>query len=138
MMDHYFHDVVSSLCDDDMNVLGVLSDTTAVYNSILANEVFERSGLSEATYRKTMQRLIGTRMIQVVTLKRQHSMFITNWGKDALTLPKGKVMDTEVISPPISTNRSTSLESFRKQIADIPEEDDTGVSREEALSIISV
>lgn len=85
-MEQYFYDVVSSLSIEDMNVLGVLydNDATATFKSMMTTQVSEGSGLSEATYRKIIYRLIGNKFIQVVTLKRQHSMFITQYGIQAL------------------------------------------------------
>lgn len=85
-MDDYFKDVVSSLSIDDMNILGILYDNEALatFKAINGNEVFETSGLSEATYRKIIYRLIANKFVEAVTLKRQHSLFITQYGATAL------------------------------------------------------
>jgi predicted transcriptional regulator len=85
-MEQYFHDVVSSLSMDEMRVLGILFDNeaTVTFKAMATNSVVEQGGLSEALYRKIMYRLSANKLIQVVPVKRQHSMIITQYGIEAL------------------------------------------------------
>lgn len=85
-MEQYFQDVVSSLSIDDMDVMGKLydNDATAAFKAMKHTDLQELTGLSEATYRKIIYRLIAIKFIDVITLKRQHGIYITLYGMDAL------------------------------------------------------
>jgi RIO-like serine/threonine protein kinase len=85
-MEQYFQDVVSSLSLDDMNVLGALfdQDATAGFKAVQNIDVQQKAKLTEATFRKVLYRLIANKFINVVTLTRQHSLYITSYGVEAL------------------------------------------------------
>lgn len=85
-MDQYFYDVVDSLSMEEMSVLGILYDNqaTVTFKSMNTTDVAGRCSLSDATYRKIMYRLSGNRFIELVKMKRQHSMYITHYGIEAL------------------------------------------------------
>lgn len=85
-MGDYFENVVSSLTIDDMNILVILYDNeaTAGFKALSNGEVFERSGLSEATYRRTMYRLVANKFIEIVTVKKQNAFYVTLYGVKAI------------------------------------------------------
>jgi len=87
MMEQYFDDVVTSLSVDDLSFLGTLfeNDATAGYKSIKTNTLQEYTGLTEATYRKVMYRLVANKFINLVALNRQHSLYISQYGLQALS-----------------------------------------------------
>lgn len=86
-MEQYFSDVVKDLSIDDMALLGTLHDkeATASFKALLNNEALNASGLSEATFRKVLYRLVANKFISIVAQKRQHSVYITQYGLAALT-----------------------------------------------------
>lgn len=85
-MGNYFNDVVSSLTIDDMNILGILYDkeATAGFKAMINNEVYEMSGLSEATYRRIIYRLAANKFIEIIGVKKQNALYITEYGIQAI------------------------------------------------------
>lgn len=82
MKNDYFQNIVNNLTLDDMNVLGILIDNeaTATFKSMRKKDIFERSGLSEANYRKVIYRLDAINFIETVIGNKEHMLFITNFG----------------------------------------------------------
>lgn len=95
-MEQYFKDVVSELSIDDMQLLGFLFDheATANFKAMRNNEVADRCGFSEATFRKVMYRLVANKFVGNVAMQRSHSIFITQYGIAALK----KLLQIEEVS----------------------------------------
>lgn len=93
MNNDYFQHVVGKLNIDDMNILGILTDmdATATFKAIRKKDVFERSGLSEANYRKVIYRLDAMEFIQTVVGGKEHMLFITDYGTMAINHSLGEV-----------------------------------------------
>lgn len=85
-MEQYFQDVVSSLSIEDMNVLGILYDNEAKasFRAMRNVEVLIASGLTAATFRRIMYRLIANRFVETMLGKKSHSLYITQYGVAAL------------------------------------------------------
>lgn len=85
-MESYFKDVVSSLTIDDMKILGVLYDKEADvgFKAIVNSEVVTASGLSEATYRRIVYRLVANKFIEIINVKKQNALYITQYGVNAI------------------------------------------------------
>lgn len=78
----YFNDVVGSLTIDDMKVLGLLYDkeANAAYKAIVNSEVITHSELSEATYRRIVYRLAANKFVEIINVKKQSALYITQYG----------------------------------------------------------
>lgn len=85
-MDTYFNDIVSSLSIDDLRILGILSDHEAEikFKAIKKGTLSEYSKLSDAKLRKSLYRLEIAKFIEIVKDQKEHSVFITSIGQDAL------------------------------------------------------
>jgi predicted transcriptional regulator len=85
-MHDYFQHIVTKLTIDDMNILGILTDNdaTATFKAMRKKDVFNKSGLSEANYRKVIYRLDAINFIETVTGSKEHMFFITNFGLTAV------------------------------------------------------
>ena len=84
--EQYFQHVVSRLNLDEMNVLGILTDddATATFKSMKKKELYERSGLSEANFRKIIYRLDAISFVETVTGSKEHMYYVTNFGLMAI------------------------------------------------------
>jgi hypothetical protein len=87
-LDGYYQHIIRHLTFEDVAVLGVLldKDATAAFKAIRRNEVYEESELSLANFRKTIGKLTATHMIEVVTGGKEHRIFLTTYGQEALEL----------------------------------------------------
>lgn len=85
-MGEYFDHIISSLTIEDMAVLGILidHDATAAFKAMKRNAVLDVSGMSLANFRKTIGQLTAMRLIEVVTGRKEHKIFLTVYGKQAL------------------------------------------------------
>jgi predicted transcriptional regulator len=85
-MEQYFKDVVNSLTYEDISVLSTLYDNDAPSSikSIKIKEVQEKSGHSEAIYRKIIYRLMASQFIKSTHLNRQQKIFLTEYGITAV------------------------------------------------------
>lgn len=85
-MNQYFEDVVSSLTYDDINVLSILYDNeaTASFKSIKNKEVLERTGYTEAVYRRILYKLTGNKFISTIQINKQQGLYITQYGIQAI------------------------------------------------------
>lgn len=83
---NYFHHIVSKLTIDDMNILGILTDqdATATFKALKKRDVYERSGLTEANFRKIIYRLDAINFIETVTGSKEHMYYITSFGLSAI------------------------------------------------------
>lgn len=85
-MHEYFDHVVESLNIDDISVLGILADNdaTAKFKAMRKKDVFSRSGLTEAKYRKVLHRLDALNFIEVVIGGKEHKFYINDFGLFAI------------------------------------------------------
>lgn len=85
-MDGYFEHIVDNLTHEDLMILTVLNDkeANAAFSSQRRNKLFEKSELSLANFRKTINKLFAARLINVVTGGKEHRIYITNYGVEAL------------------------------------------------------
>lgn len=84
--ENYFKHIVSRLTIDEMNVLGILTDNdaTATFKAMRKKEVFDRSCLSEANFRKIIYRLDAVNFIETVSGNKEHMYYITQFGLMAI------------------------------------------------------
>lgn len=85
-MEQYFAAVVETLSIEDSTILGILHDDDAnsKVKAIKVNDLWQKSGLSEAKFRKVMDRLTALRFIVFVKDYKEHSIFISDYGVEAL------------------------------------------------------
>lgn len=86
VMGDYFSLIVSSLPINDLKVLGVLSDSRAdaVFKSMKRKDLQEQVVLTDALFRKSLERLEANQFIQLVTKEKEYKVFITPYGLLAL------------------------------------------------------
>lgn len=142
-MEQYFEEVVRSISSDDVTVMKTLheTDATTSYKSVITGEVFKNSGLSAATYRKVIHRLIGNLFVKVVVLNRQHTLFLTEYGVQGLKRATHKKEDVPNVSPirVVSSNNLILRDRQRPELHEIEQDHELSeVSKQDALSIISV
>jgi predicted transcriptional regulator len=82
----YFDHVIRQLSIEEVALLGILSDkdATATFKSMKRSHLFETSEMSLANFRKTMEKLKATSLIEVVTGGKEHKVFLTLYGHQAL------------------------------------------------------
>lgn len=85
-MDNYFTEILSSLSNDDLRILGILNDEDASvkFKAIKKKSISEMSKLTEANFRKVIYRLEAIKFINVVTGQKEHKLYITEFGQKAL------------------------------------------------------
>lgn len=85
--ENYFQHIVSRLTLDEMDILGVLTDhdATATFKAMRKKEVYEKSGLTEANFRKVIYRLDAINFLETVTGNKEHLYYITNLGLMAVS-----------------------------------------------------
>lgn len=85
-MSDYFEHIIRQLTIEEMAILGILidRDATAAFKSMKRSDVYERSDMSLANFRKTIGKLSATCLIDVVTGSKEHKMFLTSYGQQAL------------------------------------------------------
>lgn len=85
-MEQYFADVVSSLTIEDIHLLSILydNDATAVFKSMKSKEVQDITGYTEAVFRRIMYRLTANKFLGIIPLNKQHGIYITNYGVEAI------------------------------------------------------
>jgi DNA-binding IclR family transcriptional regulator len=87
-VEQYFNDVVSSLSLDDMRILSILFDNeaSAGFRAMKNIDIQNLSGLSESTYRRCVNRLRANKFIETFIGKKQHSLYVTHYGTQALKI----------------------------------------------------
>ncbi|WP_080845580.1 hypothetical protein [Cytobacillus gottheilii] len=87
-MDKYFNAIVDGLNLQDIEVLNVLTSTraTSLLSAITRKEVNDKVSYSEAIFRKTLQRLEAIKFVNVVTGNKEHSIYATEFGQNAINL----------------------------------------------------
>jgi predicted transcriptional regulator len=88
----YFEHVIKSVTLEDSNVLGILyeQDATAKVKAMIGKNVLKQSGLSEAKFRKVIGRLEALTFVNINSDYKEHSIFITDYGLQALN----RILDT--------------------------------------------
>lgn len=78
----YFNHVASRLSIDEISLLAILTDEdcTVPFKALRKKEVYVRSGLTEANFRKVINRLDAISFIETVTGSKEHKYYITNFG----------------------------------------------------------
>ncbi|MGG3890352.1 hypothetical protein [Metabacillus fastidiosus] len=85
-MNNYFEEVTSNLSFTDLSILGHLADHEAntLFKSIKKKVVQDVLKLTEANLRKSLYRLQALKFIVIETSEKEHSVYITNFGQQAL------------------------------------------------------
>lgn len=86
MNDNYFSYVVSNLAFEEVSILGILidKDSTAPFKSITRESLLNSSGLTLARFRKVINNLTSSHLVEVVTGGKEHRMYITEYGMKAI------------------------------------------------------
>jgi len=86
-LENYFDAVVGSLTIDDMYVLGTLheNDATAGFKAMPNTEIFRIVKFTEATYRRTINRLCANKLIETIGVSKQNLFYLTEFGRAAVT-----------------------------------------------------
>ncbi|PAD70703.1 hypothetical protein CHH83_02545 [Bacillus sp. 7586-K] len=82
----YFQQITSSLSISDLKILSYLADQNAdaLFKAIKKKSLQEEVDLSEANYRKSLYRLEALKFISIEAGQKEHSIYITEFGKQAL------------------------------------------------------
>jgi RIO-like serine/threonine protein kinase len=88
MYEKYFQQITNNLDVDDLMILDSLKedDANVKFKAMKNTVLFERSGMSEAKYRKTIARLSSISFIEANTTNKEHALFITEYGMIALQI----------------------------------------------------
>lgn len=86
-MDTYFDSVIDNLTRNDLYILGLLSDEGAdlKFKSIRKKTIQAKTQLTDATFRKSIDRLEALQFINIVKNSKEHTIFITQYGQEALS-----------------------------------------------------
>lgn len=97
-MEEYFHHILKSLTIEDVSILGILydEDANSKVKAIKSPLLYGRSDTSEAKYRKVIGRLTSLNFIEINSDYKEHSLFITEYGKKALELTIENMKGCEV------------------------------------------
>lgn len=84
----YFLTVVNSLKIDEVTILGFLQDQDAdmEFKAIKRGYLFEISKLTEANFRKTLNRLEALQFVKISVGGKEHHVYISPFGKEALSI----------------------------------------------------
>ena len=85
-MSNYFDHVIKQLELEGMTILGFLldNDATAAFKAVKRGDVSKASDMTEATFRKTISKLIATHLIETVTGGKEHKIYLTIYGDQAI------------------------------------------------------
>lgn len=99
MINDYLEHVINKLTWDDFKLLGILhtKNITEKYRAMSYQKIFKLSNLSEAIFRKIIYRLTATGFIEVNTGRKEHSMFLTEYGVLAVQSIQNKEMEGVVV-----------------------------------------
>lgn len=95
----YFHSVVTKLNCEDVAILIILMERNAIshFKSIGNQSVFELSSLTEAKYRRTINRLNALDFVQTSHIGKERLLFLTQYGEAAFAMFMSKAQESEVI-----------------------------------------
>ncbi|MCA1025693.1 hypothetical protein LCM23_06285 [Cytobacillus kochii] len=85
---NYFNSIVQSLTITDLKILGILHDQNidVKFKAVKKKKLKEESLLSESNFRKSLYRLDAMQFIELVTGEKDHRVFISDIGKEALRI----------------------------------------------------
>ncbi|MFD0694956.1 hypothetical protein ACFQZT_12690 [Paenibacillus sp. GCM10027628] len=117
-MDDYFQFIVKSLTRQEVDVLNVLLENSATIRvKAMKNSIVHgKSNLSEAIFRKVIDRLRAMRFIEVDESTKEHSFFINGFGKDAVKMALDSTpLKKDVIN---HSNHSKGVQQHENKIKD--------------------
>lgn len=87
-MDNYFLSVVEKLELNELELLNTLtrSESTNRFSAVTKKCLFEKMNQTEAKFRKVLYRLEAMNLIEVVAGNKEHSIFVTEYGQNAIHL----------------------------------------------------
>ncbi|WP_407270584.1 hypothetical protein [Radiobacillus sp. PE A8.2] len=88
-METYLSNIISSLSYQELTILAVLEKADAPFKAISRQKLLDKSELSIAVFQKYLYRLEVTKTIHVLKESKEHSVYITQYGKLALNKLKG-------------------------------------------------
>lgn len=85
-MDQYFLSLTDRLTIDEIELLNSLtsSESTNRFSAKTKKELFTRSNLTESRFRKILYRLEALRFIEICAGNREHLVFVTEYGQNAI------------------------------------------------------
>jgi DNA-binding MarR family transcriptional regulator len=85
-MDTYFLSLTDRLTIDEIELLNQLtsSESTNRFSAKTKKELFHSSKLTESRFRKILYRLEALRFIEIVAGAREHLIFVTEYGQNAI------------------------------------------------------
>jgi folylpolyglutamate synthase/dihydropteroate synthase len=85
-LNNYLEHIINQLTIEEVAVLGILKDqdATAVFKSLRRSQLYECSDMSVATFRKTIDKLKATSLVDLVTARKEHKVYLTTYGIQAL------------------------------------------------------
>lgn len=85
-MDFYFTSIIDRLSLSEIKILNLLtsSESTNRFSAKTRNELFEMSQLTISEFRKCMNRLEATNLIEIVPGGKEHLIFANEYGQRAV------------------------------------------------------
>lgn len=85
-MDRYFQSIVDRLTLDEIELMNYLSkgESNSRLSAKMKRDVFEESKLSEAKFRKIINRLEAMNFIEIVVGSKDHFIFVNEYGQNAI------------------------------------------------------
>jgi predicted transcriptional regulator len=112
-MDAYLDEIAERLSINELMVLGKLKDyqADAKFKSMRRSLLMEKSNLTVADFRKVINRLEITNFIELVYGQKEHKIYITEFGKYALSKSLQKIEESEQSQQPPAT-KTRQIKSF--------------------------
>jgi len=85
-MDNYFLSLTDRLTIDEIELLNSLTSSESInrFSAKTKKELFSQSNLTEAKFRKILYRLEALNFISIVAGSREHLIFVTEYGQNAI------------------------------------------------------
>jgi DNA-binding MarR family transcriptional regulator len=85
-MDNYFLLITERLSLEEIEILNILTshESTNRFTAKTKKSLFTDSGLTEAKFRKIIYRLEALNFIEIVSGSREHLIFVTEYGQNAI------------------------------------------------------
>ena len=86
MNSNYFNCIVNNLKFEEILLLGILQDedSTSPFKSMNRSDVYQKSNMTIANFRKTLNNLVSMNFISILSGNKNHKIFITQYGLMAL------------------------------------------------------
>jgi predicted transcriptional regulator len=112
-MDTYLESISERLSINELMVLGKLKDyqADAKFKSMRRSLLREKSNLTVADFRKVINRLEITNFIELVYGQKEHKIYITEFGKYALSKSLQKIEESEQSQQPPAI-KTRQIKSF--------------------------